>query len=196
MGLTVFVSLVAFTESGGGLFEYALSDWRASGLIGYNFLHAGLWHLTGNMIALWVFGNAICGNTSNLLFTILYLAFGILAGCAHLFFSEGIVVGASGAISGIVGMATAMYPKNNVSVFWYFIIRFGTFSIPLWVLALIWLLFDLLDMLIGDTTVAVWAHIGGFFTGLIVGIVLLHTRVVTLTEWDHESLPEIFLGKQ
>jgi len=197
MALTV----LCFFLSMGGAFSdetvlsLVLQDWSPAGLFGYTLLHAGIMHLAGNMLFLWVFGNAVCGNSHNLLYPFLYWGFGLAAAVPHLLLDGEPAVGASGAINGVVGMALAMYPLNRVSVFWYFFIRFGTFQIPLWGLATIWLLLDCWGALTGGGNVAYWAHLGGFFAGLATGIFFLRKGWVELTEFDNRSLEEIVAGK-
>ncbi|MBC8010076.1 MAG: rhomboid family intramembrane serine protease, partial [Burkholderiales bacterium] len=172
-----------------------LDGWWPAGLFGHVLLHAGIMHLVGNMIFLWVFGNAVCGNTSNAAYPFIYVGLGLAAAATHLIFDGQPAVGASGAINGVVGMALAMYPLNRVSVFWLLFFRVGTFQMPLWGLAVVWLLFDLYGALMNSAGVAYWAHLGGFFTGLAAGYVALRVGWVKLTEIDHRSLEEIFTGK-
>lgn len=197
LALTV---LSFFVLAGEGYSEEALEamildGWGPAGLLGHLWLHAGFMHLVGNMIFLWVFGNAVCGNTSNRMYPLVYLGFGLAAAATHLVFDGEPAVGASGAINGVVGMALAMYPLNRVSVAWFFLIRFGTFQVPLWGLAVFWLVFDLWGAVTGGGNVAYWAHLGGFFAGLGAGYLSLRKGWVTLTRYDHRSLEEIFTGK-
>ena len=135
-----------------------LDGWSVTGLLGHALLHAGFMHLAGNMLFLWVFGNAVCGNSSNRVYPFLYAGFGITAALTHLILDGDPAVGASGAINGVVGMALAMYPLNRVSVFWLFFVKFGTVQIPLWALASIWLALDFWGALTGGGAVACWAR--------------------------------------
>ncbi len=191
---TTLISLWATFGQGDWIYPLILDGWSPFGLVGHLFLHNGISHLAGNLIFLWVFGNAICANTNNFLYPLLYLTFGILAATVHNLFDGAPAVGASGAINGIVGMATAMYPINRVSIFWLFIFKAGKFEAPLWTMSLLWLCFDLFGVVFGSTDTAVWAHIGGFSAGLIIGIVLLRTGLVTLSVYDNRSLDQILLG--
>lgn len=197
MGLTVlsFVLLAGDALSYETIEAMVLHGWAPAGLAGHLLLHGGLMHLAGNMIFLWVFGNVVCGNTSNRMFPLLYLGFGLAAAFAHLLLDGEPAVGASGAINGVVGMALAMYPQNRVSVFWWYLVRFGTFQMPLWGLAVIWLLLDLYGAIRGGGNVAYWAHLGGFFAGLGTGYLFLRRGWVELTEFDNCSLEEILAGK-
>ncbi len=197
MGLTVLVFLLLAGDLlPDGLVEAMVLDgWSATGLLGHTLLHAGFFHLAGNMIFLWVFGNAVCASTSNLWYPVYYAGFALAAAVAHIVCDGELAVGASGAINGVVGMAVAMYPLNRVSVWWFAFLRFGTFQVPLWGLALFWLFFDLLGAAGGGGDVAYWAHIGGFFAGLGTGWLALRKGWVELTEYDHRSLEEILAGK-
>lgn len=195
------VTVLCFGLLSGGVFSDDLVDamvldgWNPVGLVGHALLHAGFLHLIGNMVFLWVFGNAVCGNTSNTVYPFAYVAFALAAAATHLVFDGGPAVGASGAINGVVGMALAMYPLNRVSVFWLFWFKVGTFEMPLWGLAVVWLVFDIFGAVGGAGLVAYWAHLGGFFAGLAAGYLSLRKGWVTLTKYDHRSLEEIFTGR-
>ena len=190
IGMTSLISLFLIFSDGDLVYGWVLNGWNPFGMIGHVFVHAGLWHLFGNMMFLWVFGNAICGNTSNLIYPLLYFGFGLSAAIVHNVMDGDPAVGASGAINGIVGMATAMYPRNGVGIFYFLFFRAGTFEMPLWGLSSIWLVIDFFRVLTGDSGVAAWAHIGGFLAGLVIGVVFLRKGIVKLTEWDNESLSD------
>lgn len=197
IGLTVlgFFLLTGGIFSDDAISAMVLDGWGLTGLIGHVLLHVGFLHLAGNMLFLWVFGNAVCGNTSNTLYPVAYLGFALAAAGAHLLFDGDPAVGASGAVNGVVGMALAMYPLNRVRVLWWFWIKAGSFEAPLWGLALTWLGFDMFGALRGGGSVAYWARLGGFFAGVGVGFLALRQGWVTLTRYDHSSLEEIFTGK-
>jgi membrane associated rhomboid family serine protease len=195
MGLTVLVFLLTGVLPEEVVEAMVLDGWSITGLFGHGLLHAGFFHLAGNMIFLWVFGNAVCANTSNRWFPLYYVGFALAAALTHIVCDGELAVGASGAINGVVGMAVAMYPLNRVSVWWFAFLRFGTFQVPLWGLALFWLFFDLLGAARGGGDVAYWAHVGGFFAGLATGWLALRKGWVELTEYDHRSLEEILAGK-
>jgi membrane associated rhomboid family serine protease len=160
-------------------------------LVGHLFLHAGIFHLVGNMIFLWVFGNAICSNTSNALYALIFFSCGVAAGAVHMIADGHPAVGASGAINGIVGLTLAIYPLNRVSVFWTFLVRGGTFSVRAYGIIIFWFIFDLWGALEKGGEVAYWAHIGGFLFGLISGLLLLKLKFVETTEWDNPTLLDL-----
>jgi membrane associated rhomboid family serine protease len=165
-----------------------LGGTSGGGLLGYLLLHGGFMHLFGNMVFLWVFGNAVCGMTSNLVYPLLYLLFGVLSAAAHIAFDGNPAIGASGAINGIVGMAFVMFPRNGVSVVWFILIRGGVFEAPLWCLALLWFAFDAFGAFTGSGDVAYWAHLGGFAAGAIAAAIGLKLRWITLTQYDNAAL--------
>ena len=178
-----------------GMAEAMVLDGWGPGLVGHVFLHGDFWHLAGNMLFLWVFGNSICANSNNLIYPVLFVAFGVLGGVVHLLVDGAPAIGASGAINGVIGMTLAMYPINRVLLVWVFFLRGGTVAIPVWGLTLVWLLFDIWGAYHGGGGVAYWAHIGGFGAGLVAGLLALQWQWVALTEYDNRSLLEILKGE-
>jgi membrane associated rhomboid family serine protease len=174
-----------------------LKEWTLTGLFGHQLVHGGIIHLVGNMMYLIAFGTAICGNINNILYLLLYSFFGVSAGVAHLLIDGSPAVGASGAIYGIVGMAVAMYPLNKVDMRWglEYPPRTGIFQISVWVLAVTWFVFDAYGAYSGSSGVAHWAHIGGFMTGLLIGIILIERNWVVLDAYDNEPLLDILRDK-
>ncbi|MGD7653943.1 MAG: rhomboid family intramembrane serine protease [Verrucomicrobiales bacterium] len=190
-------SLVSLTALFGGGLQAGdfnaliLHGFSLPGLVGHVLLHAGLLHLIGNMIFLWVFGNAICTNTNNRVYLLTFLACTLIAAITHVLVDGSPAIGASGAINGIVGITLAMYPLNRVHLFWIFLIRGGTVTCRAWVIIIAWFLFDIWGVLIGGGSTAYWAHIGGLLGGLAIGLTALHFRWFQLTEYDNRSLLEI-----
>ena len=103
LNVILFFLLGAGAMPDGVVDRMILTDFSPVGLIGYQFLHAGFMHLAGNMILLWVFGNALNGIMHDLDYVLAYLATGAIAGMTHLMVDGSPVVGASGAISGMMG---------------------------------------------------------------------------------------------
>jgi len=145
IAVTVIVSLAAtFGELDVSVVDaMVLQGWNPIGLFGHVLLHGGLLHLAGNMVFLWVFGNALCSNMNNLLYLGLYILLGLAAAIAHLLIDGDPAIGASGAINGIIGLAVAIYPRDEVDTFWVFFFRGGSFAVPVWVIVGIWLAFDI-----------------------------------------------------
>ena len=142
------------------------------------FMHGGLMHLFGNMLFLWIFGDNLEDRLGHVRYLIFYLLTGVLASLAHVFstvaFSEGgsgmLVpsLGASGAISGVLGGYILLFPHNRVKVI---LLRILT-EVPAYVALGLWFLFQFvsgLGLLGGGAQeggVAYAAHIGGFVAGL------------------------------
>jgi len=164
-------------------------------LFGYQFAHAGIAHLAGNMVFLWVFGNAVCATVGNWTYMALYLSLGAFAGLVHTLVGGEPVVGASGSIAGVVGLAVAFYPVNKVNLFYSLGLVPRTGRIWLWVLALYWSFWDVLGAAFHLGPVAYWAHIGGTAAGLAIGLGLLALDRVTLTEFDNGSLLDFLLRR-
>ena len=104
----------------GEIRPYILDGFALKGLFGYMWLHGGILHLLGNMLFLWIFGNAVCAKIGNLRYIPAYLGLGIVAGISHLIFTGGSSLGASGAINGIVGMFLVFFPQNEITCYWIF----------------------------------------------------------------------------
>ena len=136
------------------------------------FLHGGLMHLGGNMLYLWIFGNNVEDAMGHARYLIFYLVCGTAAALGQAIAEPGTtipMVGASGAISGVLGAYILLHPKRRVTVILF---RFLT-DVPAYVAIGIWFAFQLisgLGMLGGGSQsggVAYAAHIGGFLAGLI-----------------------------
>jgi membrane associated rhomboid family serine protease len=136
------------------------------------FMHGGWLHLITNMVFLWVFGNNVEDSMGHVRFLIFYLLAGIAAAGLHVALNSASAVptvGASGAISGVLGAYMVLYPRVRVHVF---LPPFWIFHMRAYVVLGYWIVIQLF-MGIGNLTagssggVAVWAHIGGFVTGLL-----------------------------
>ncbi|MCP5054534.1 MAG: rhomboid family intramembrane serine protease [bacterium] len=133
------------------------------------FMHGSFMHLFGNMLFLWIFGNNIEDRLGIGKFIFFYLACGVGAGLCHVLFNFNSltpVVGASGAVSGIMGAYLILYPQARVKtmVFIVFIVTF--IDIPAKVFLLIWFVFQFLYVGAGSG-VAWLAHVGGFLIGIL-----------------------------
>jgi membrane associated rhomboid family serine protease len=153
-------------------------------LITSMFLHGGWMHLIGNMMYLWIFGNNIEDVMGHVKFIVFYALCGIMAALSHAAIdSESVVpmVGASGAISGVLGAYLLLYPHARVLV----LIPFGFFSqiiyVPAGIVLGLWFLFQLFSggMSVGNEGggVAFFAHIGGFVAGMALIPFFKHSHV-------------------
>lgn len=139
------------------------------------FMHGGWMHLIGNMVFLWVFGNNIEDVMGHTKFVIFYLLCGIAAAAAQTFVSPHSVVpmvGASGAISGVLGAYLLLYPRVRVRTLIVLPIYITTVSLPAWVMLGYWIVLQVLSGLAGLSEVerggvAFFAHVGGFLAGLL-----------------------------
>jgi membrane associated rhomboid family serine protease len=143
------------------------------------FMHGGIAHIGGNMLFLWIFGDNIEDRLGHIRYLVFYLLCGIIASLAHVFTTAALAtdqssmivpsLGASGAISGVLGGYILLYPKRRVTVILF---RFLT-DVPAYVAIGIWFAFQLisgLGMLGGGSQqggVAYAAHVGGFVAGLV-----------------------------
>jgi membrane associated rhomboid family serine protease len=136
------------------------------------FLHSGWMHLGGNMLYLWIFGDNLEKVMGALRFALFYLVCGLAASLAHIAFGAGSnvpAVGASGAISGVLGGYLVLFPHNRVRV----LTRGGISSVPAIVVLGFWIVIQLISGIgsLAATTesggVAYMAHIGGFAAGLV-----------------------------
>ena len=188
--LVAIISLIFFFIAFGLIPEedaarFILRDWDLSQLIGNTFLHGGFFHLLGNMIFLWVFGNVVCGTVGNIAFPFLYLFLGLAASAAHMAFDGRPALGASGAINGIVGMALILFPVNRLKCWYAFSMPFmgimwksGTFTTKSYWMIFAWAVFDILGVIFGGGNIAYWAHIGGFVMGMLLASSLVLLKVV------------------
>ncbi len=145
------------------------------GLITSLFLHGGWFHLIGNMVFLWIFGDNIEAAFGHLGYLAFYFAGGIVATLAHVMSIPDAAVpliGASGAISAIMGAYIVMFPRSSIrTLAVVFIIRVPAFVfLIIWFLTQIWSVMGTQNPSGGGGT-AYWAHIGGFVYGLVLGFI-------------------------
>jgi membrane associated rhomboid family serine protease len=151
------------------------------------FLHAGWFHLLGNMLFLWIFGNNVEDALGRGRFLLLYLCSGVAAALAQALSdptSAVPMVGASGAVAGVLGAYLLIYPWSNVHVFLWIVIFFRIVTVPAWIMLGLWFAMQLISGLArpaGTPGVAFWAHVGGFAGGLVL-VTLLRPRRVALLQ--------------
>ncbi|NKX37237.1 rhomboid family intramembrane serine protease [Rhodobacteraceae bacterium R_SAG4] len=136
------------------------------------FIHGGIMHLAGNMLFLWIFGDNMEDEMGHLPFLLFYLVSGVGATLVHVMsapMSNVPLVGASGAIAGVMGGYLLMFPKARVDILIILIIFFRIIPIPAFIMLGLWLAMQFFGGLNADPNlggVAYWAHAGGFFIGL------------------------------
>ena len=157
------------------------------------FLHGGFMHLAGNMLFLWVLGDNVEDAMGHPRFVAFYLLSGLAAALAHAGLDPGSkipMIGASGAISGVIGAYLVLHPKASIKTL---VLRFIV-NLPAWVVLGLWIGFQFLNVAMapkGAGGVAWWAHIGGFVAGAIL-IFVFRQRDVPL--FDKGYVPPAPLG--
>jgi membrane associated rhomboid family serine protease len=133
------------------------------------FLHGSLWHLIGNMWYLWIFGGKIEKTFKKFFYLIFYFLCGIVSTLTFAIFSSQKnlpLIGASGAISGILGAYARFFSKNKIRCLNFFGFFWGIISLPAGVFLFLWLLYQfLLSFFQILPQIATLAHIGGFLCG-------------------------------
>jgi len=153
------------------------------------FLHGGWMHLLGNGLYLWIFGNNVEDSMGRFRFIAFYLLCGLAAAAAQIAIDPASIapmVGASGAISGVLGAYLVLYPRVRVNILIFLFIFIRVISVPAWLMLLFWIGMQLLEGLpqlgsLGSQVssgVAVWAHIGGFLSGVILVKLFVNPRLL------------------
>lgn len=135
------------------------------------FLHGSWMHLIGNLWFLWIFGNNVEDSMGHLRYLVFYLGTGVVATLAHVFTdpaSTTPLVGASGAISAVMGAYLVLYPRARVHTLFFFLVFFRIVPLPAWVILGYWFLIQLVSTSAGAAGgVAYAAHVGGFLAGIV-----------------------------
>lgn len=136
------------------------------------FLHGSWMHLLGNMVYMWIFADNIEASIGNLPFAIFYVLGGLAAGACHIYFNPGSgvpAVGASGALSAVMGAYIVLFPRSNIRGF----LIFFRINVPAFIFLGFWFFQQSQSgyASLGDTSggIAWWAHIGGFAFGVLCG---------------------------
>lgn len=148
------------------------------------FLHGGFAHLAGNMVFLWVFGDNVEDAMGHRRFVIFYLFCGVIAALAHAIVdpsSEVPMIGASGAVSGILGAYFVLHPRVQV---WIIVFAFIPVRLPTFLVLGAWAVMQVIFSLWGgeeSASVAWWAHIAGFAAG---ALLIRYFRYPHVALWD------------
>jgi membrane associated rhomboid family serine protease len=156
--------------------------------ITYQFRHGDVAHLLGNMVFLFIFGNAVCDRMGSLNYVIFYLAAGVFAGVIFASWSNSDIVGASGAIAAVTTAFLVFYPRVHITLLlWFFIVT--TLQLP--AMTVIVLKIILWDNIVAPaldkgmaTNVAYSAHLGGYVFGFAVAMGLLALRALPRNQFD------------
>ncbi|MCX6582557.1 MAG: rhomboid family intramembrane serine protease [Candidatus Aminicenantes bacterium] len=133
------------------------------------FMHGSFWHLFGNMLFLWIFGKNIEDRLGKVKFILFYLLCGVGASLTHVLFhhnSLSPVLGASGAVSGVMGAYLILFPLARIRTLVFIFILVTFVDLPAYLFLIIWFVFQL--MYTGQGSGVAWiAHVGGFIIGII-----------------------------
>ena len=169
------------------------------GWVGSVLVHGDLFHLLGNMLFLWIFGNAVCSKVGNLAYPFVYFGLGTLAGVVSYSIDPRPAIGASGAINGIVGMFVVWYLLNDLScwyAYWFVsLANAGHFALSSYWMVLLWLVFDLWGIIRGGGNIGHLTHLAGLVAGFVLGVVLLMTKLVEMDK-SERSLLQVFTGDE
>jgi len=152
------------------------SNFQFSDLVSSIFMHGSIPHLIGNLWFLWIFGDNVEHHLGKIKFLLFYILSGFLASFAQIFFSIGSdvpMLGASGAIAGVMGYYLLKFPKNNIKTLIPLGVLTRTIDLPAIVIIGQWFVLQFFSGVgsLASTTdsggVAWWAHIGGFFGGML-----------------------------
>ena len=166
-------------------------NFRLPQLITHAFVHGDFWHLLGNMIFLFAFGNAIDAKLGHWQFLLCYFFFAAFAGLGWLLLGNGIpMVGASGAIMGIAGVFFVLYPFNELAVHtpYSYLWTGDAWRLPSWVFVFIYMVLDLLGMMQTGTGIAYAAHVAGEIGGVALGFALVKSGWVTSDRGEQNLL--------
>lgn len=145
------------------------------------FIHAGLLHIAGNMLYMWIFGDNVEDRMGHARFIVFYLTGGVVAAYSHAFFNGGStlpMVGASGAISAVLGAYLYMFPRAKVDTLVFFGFFVQVIQLPALIVIGFWAIIQFISgMLAGEAGGVAWlAHIGGFLYGLVTARIFLIGR--------------------
>ncbi len=160
-----------------GIIPYEITHWQPAvpvprifwplSLITGMFLHGSLLHLVGNMLYLWIFGNNVEDFLGPVKFIFFYLACGLLASLIQVAVYPGSkipMIGASGAIAGLLGAYFVLFPSARVKTLVFLFFYFTVVYVPAWILLGLWFILQVSNIGMGGG-VAWFAHIGGFLAG-------------------------------
>ncbi len=148
------------------------------------FLHGGWLHIIGNMWFLWLFGNNVEDSMGHVRYLLFYLLVGVAAGGSQIFSSPDSpvpTVGASGAISGVMGAYLVLYPRVRIQTLFIIFFFIKIIAVPAWLILLEWFAVQLLSGVANPRTgggVAFFAHIGGFVAGVVLVKLFVNRRLV------------------
>jgi membrane associated rhomboid family serine protease len=170
--LITFISMMALMQDDAGLYKSLAGLDRSDRLplpilsVTSALLHAGGFHLVGNMVFLLVFGNAVEYKFRHLPYLALFLGCAFASGMVHYMFNSGPFVGASGAVSGIMGAFLVFFPRNDTDSFLLISIYIRRVTVSSFWIILSYIAWDIISVMLDlQPGVALEAHLGGFAAG-------------------------------
>lgn len=189
-----FEDLVGFTGVG---FDHAQGpSFLPLTLLSSMFMHGSVMHIFGNMLYLWIFGNNVEDVLGHVKYFFFYIACGVLAGLAHVFFNPNSTtptVGASGAVAGVLGAYMVMFPRARVLTLVFLGIFIRMMEVPAAVLLVVWFVMQslqgFLSLGVREMTggVAWFAHVGGFVAGAGLSYVLAGRTIREIRERERQG---------
>ena len=153
--------------------DIGIMAWDWGSVVTSMFSHGGLLHLLGNMLFLYLYGDNLEDALGKVKYLLFYLLCGFFAAIAQSFInpmSEIPMVGASGAISGVIAGYLLLYPRANIRIFYWFFLFIGTLYLPAYMVLGLWVFEQMIalpESMKQAGGVAIAAHLGGFASGLI-----------------------------
>jgi membrane associated rhomboid family serine protease len=151
--------------------------------ISYAFLHAGIWHIAGNMYFLYLFGNNVNDRLGNVGYLAFYLSGAVFSALGHSLLSASPVVGASGAVAAVTGAYLVLFPQTLITVI-YFFFFIGTINLPAIYFIGIKMIFIDNILARGQAYVAYDAHLAGYAFGILLSMALLAAKLLPSTHFD------------
>lgn len=168
------------------IFTLSASDPLLYQFLSYQFLHANMGHLLGNMLFLWVFGNPVNAKMGHGPYLMFYLAAGVFAGTGFIWTNDNPILGASGSIAGITTAYLALFPRSHITII-YFFFFIGTFELPsMFMIVFKMIIWDniMAARWAGESNVAFEAHLYGYAFGFFVSAALLALRFLPRDQFD------------
>ncbi len=142
------------------------------------FIHGGFLHIGGNMLFLWIFGDNVEDTLGHFKFLLFYLGTGVVASVAQIIaypMSEVPIIGASGAIAGVLGAYFLLFPRAKIFTLVFLVVFVTVIKIPAVIFLGLWFLIQILSVGV-ESGVAWYSHIGGFIAGALAILVIRHKR--------------------
>ena len=184
-----FLNMAAINPLTTSQYDLSSAGNKVSTYLTYAFLHEGWLHLLPNMLFLYIFGNNVNDKMGHIGYLGFYLAGAVFAGLAYVLLQPGVrpVIGASGAIAAVTGAYLVLFPRSNITVFyfWFFI---GKLEVPgLW-FVVIFFAQDIVLNFADNSGVAHVAHIGGTVFGFVISFLLLWLQLLPRDQFDLVAL--------